>query len=101
MTPPGRPRQGRSPLFVVRQIGRRAARQQELHHLRLVSARGPRQRRGAELLVSRRDGGARVEQDGATFAAVVQGGPVEQRLVLPVHLVGAHAVCEQHPQRIG
>jgi len=69
-------------------------------HSGRVCPRGPSEGRRTIFVVSRREAGAGVKQDGGAFAVALARRVVKQRLVLPVHLVGAHAVRQQHTKRI-
>src|SRR6185436_2196436 len=94
------PGERRRPRLVIRERDRRATRQQEFDRRRSIGSRGPGERRRSILVVASRNGGARVEQNGGAVGSVLRGRVVQQRLVLPVHLVGAHAVREQRAKGV-
>src|SRR5262245_14844360 len=99
------PGQRSGPGFLVRKIGGGAPRDEELYHRRRIGASRPGERSRPVLVVSRCDVGAGVEQDGRTFdlSTGIIGSiaeEVKQRLALPVHQVGTHAVRQQRAKHI-
>lgn len=93
-TPLG-PRERRGPRLIVRELRWRTACEEEFHHLHRIGARSPRKRRRPVLVVPCRDIGPGVEDeccsvDSSTTAVRPIARVVEERLMLPVHLVRAH-----------
>src|SRR5215471_3295658 len=95
MTAPGRPCQGRSPGWVIRQPGHSSAPEEELDHQGLAEFGGPAERRRTNILVASVNISAVVKEDRGVFHFAIPGKLVKGRDPKPGRFARIHTVSEE------